>query len=137
MAKKKVPKRIAGVKVPKAVRRSPWTRMIIGNKATRTVLNDALFAAAGAAAVVLTRRSLTSVVAYKAGDAVLKAGNELVHTAFDRAEGTLEALGQAAADATTSVLRKSNTGRQRARDHAEPPARDQGRPGPMSPGRQG
>jgi hypothetical protein len=55
MAKQKVPKKIAGVKVPKPLRRSTWLKSLVGNKAGRSVLTEALLAAAGAAAVALTR----------------------------------------------------------------------------------
>jgi hypothetical protein len=56
MAKQKLPRKIAGVKkVPKPVRRATWLKSLVGNKEGRSILTDALLAAAGAAAVALTR----------------------------------------------------------------------------------
>ena len=54
MAKQKVPKKIAGVKVPKTLRRSTWLKSLVG-KRPDDLSTEALLAAAGAAAVALTR----------------------------------------------------------------------------------
>ena len=54
MAKKiKLPKKVAGYKVPKSVRKSKLLRALLNNSVGRDVLANALTAGAGAAAAVL------------------------------------------------------------------------------------
>lgn len=54
MAKKaKIPKRVVGVKVPRAIRRSAILRSLLANDAGRQVLGEALLAGATAAAGIL------------------------------------------------------------------------------------
>ena len=50
-----VPKKLAGVKVPKAVRESKSLSTLLTSNLGREILADALIAAAGAAAAALTR----------------------------------------------------------------------------------
>jgi hypothetical protein len=57
MAKKKnrVPKRIAGVKIPKYMRKSSLIQAMLGSSLGRDILANAITAGAGAAAAVLLR----------------------------------------------------------------------------------
>jgi hypothetical protein len=52
-AKMKLPKKVAGLKVPKALRKSAALETLAGSHAGRQILADALVAAAAAAAAVL------------------------------------------------------------------------------------
>jgi len=71
MAKKKrVPKKIAGVKVPKLLRSSTLLKALLGTKLGRQILADALVAAAAAAAA-----ALVAVSAEDVGDATRKAAS--------------------------------------------------------------
>jgi hypothetical protein len=53
MAKVKIPKKIAGYKVPKSVRSNSILKALLGSKVGRDVLAKALLAGAGAAAAIL------------------------------------------------------------------------------------
>jgi hypothetical protein len=53
MAKNKVPKKIAGYKVPRAIRQSTVIKTLLASEIGRGILANALTAAAGAAATVL------------------------------------------------------------------------------------
>ena len=55
MAKAKLPKRIAGFKVPKALRKSKMVTGLLRNDLGRQIVADAIIAGAGAAAVILVR----------------------------------------------------------------------------------
>jgi hypothetical protein len=75
-----VPKKVAGVKVPKSVRQSKSIGTLLTSDLGREILADALIAAAGAAAAALTRTR----AARTAGNAVAEAGagtGDLVQTA--------------------------------------------------------
>jgi hypothetical protein len=77
MAKKqKVPKRVAGVKLPKALRKSGLAKSLLGTAVGRQLLADALIAAAGAAAAVLVKDKGAEVK--KGGRAVARANAGLV-----------------------------------------------------------
>jgi hypothetical protein len=65
-----VPKKVAGVKVPKSVRQSKSLSTLLTSNLGREILADALIAAAGAAAAALTRTR----TARNAGHAVADAG---------------------------------------------------------------
>jgi hypothetical protein len=65
-----VPKKLAGVKVPKAVRESKSLSTLLTSNLGREILADALIAAAGAAAAALTRTR----TAKDAGHALADAG---------------------------------------------------------------
>ena len=56
MAKQVVPKTIAGVTVPEAVRKSSAVKALLGSPLGKKLLTDAMLAAAGAAAAVLLKR---------------------------------------------------------------------------------
>lgn len=54
--KKSVPKKVAGVPVPEAMRNSGYVKALLASPLGKKVLADAMLAAAGAAAAVLIRR---------------------------------------------------------------------------------
>ena len=88
----KIPKKIAGVKVPKVLRKSTLMRNLLGSEVGRRVVADALVAAASAAAAVLVNRA-----------DVRKAGAAVAHTSEDAAKVAKDALKSAAAAVTESL----------------------------------
>src|SRR3712207_7570542 len=81
-----LPKSVAGVKVPKAVRKSSTLATLFNSELGREILADALIAAAGAAAAVLTRTRQARV----AGHAVSEAGSDAAPSAGTAANATGE-----------------------------------------------
>jgi|SRR4051794_18171352 hypothetical protein len=79
-----IPKKVAGVKIPKAVREPGTLSNLFNSALGREIIADALIAAAGAAAAALTR-SRTVKDAGKAvadaGASAASAGADLTHTA--------------------------------------------------------
>jgi hypothetical protein len=111
-----VPKKVAGVKIPKAVRKAGPLASLFNSSLGREILADALIAAAGAAAAALTRTR----TAEKAGQAAAAAGTEAT-------EGVQTAAG-AVANVVTEAARTflppsllgeedAGTGRQRRYAH--------------------
>jgi hypothetical protein len=87
-----LPKKVAGVKLPKAVRESSSFSTLFNSALGREIIADALIAAAGAAAAALTRTR----TAKKAGIAVADAGAdaasasaELMNTAAGAVAGVV------------------------------------------------
>ena len=112
MAKKdklKVPKRIAGVKVPKALRKG-LTSSLLDNPRTREILADALLAAAGAAAAVLAKNRPTSQQVADAGETVAKAGAGAAAATGEVVRDAAEAVTEAATGAARQILPSSLTG---------------------------
>lgn len=100
MAKKdkgKVPKKIAGVKVPKALRKGPASSLL-ESPVAREILADVLVAAATAAAAALVKNRSTKRQVAKAGEAAVDAG-------VDAATATREVV-QSAAGAVTDAARR-------------------------------
>ncbi|GGE51205.1 hypothetical protein GCM10007276_30320 [Agaricicola taiwanensis] len=101
MAKKnKIPKNIAGIRVPKQVRKSPILRMLMSSPTGRRILADALVAGATAAAGVLAR-SKQDKIADAGGDMVKsgkRVGNIVVEAMQDAAGAMTHVIGDAARD---------------------------------------
>jgi hypothetical protein len=95
--KNRLPKRIAGVKVPKPLRKSKMLRAMMDNSAGREVLAHALTAGAAAAAAILIghREEVT--------DAAKAASRKAV-----KAVGTAGAALQAAVSAARQVVRDAD-----------------------------
>ncbi len=90
MAKKnRIPKTIAGVKVPKALRRSKMLGYMVASDVGRDMLANALTAGAGAAAVVLTEHrdeiGETARTTTKQGTKALGLASEAVQSGFSAA----------------------------------------------------
>jgi hypothetical protein len=87
-----VPKKVAGIKVPKAVRESKSLSTLFMSSLGREILADALIAAAGAAAAALTQTR----PAQKAGHAVVDAGAEASDSVQTAAGAVASVVTQAA-----------------------------------------
>lgn len=94
-----LPKSVAGVKVPRAVRKSSALRTLLNSSLGREILADALLAAAGAAAAALTRTR----PARAAGAAIAEAGSGTAASAGQAANVTGD-LVQTAAGAVAGVV---------------------------------
>ncbi|MDX0967309.1 hypothetical protein [Sinorhizobium medicae] len=95
MAKKnRIPKKIAGVKVPKPLRKSKMLRSMMASDLGRDVLAKALTAGAGAAAAVLADRGdavgETARTATKKGTKALDVAGEAVRSGFSAAMEVVE-----------------------------------------------
>jgi hypothetical protein len=111
MAKTRVPKKVAGVKLPKTLRRSDLVEAILQNDTARRLLADALIAAAGAAAAVLTRKVAPSPEQVAAaGEAVADAGSKAASATADLASGLAGTLGHAVTAVANSLLPDGTNG---------------------------
>ena len=100
------PKKVAGVKIPKAVRKSSALSTLFSSSLGREILADALIAAAGAAAAALTRTR----TAEKAGESAVKAGAE----ATDAMQTAAGAVANVVTEAARSFLPPSLVGEENA-----------------------
>jgi hypothetical protein len=106
-----MPKKVAGVKVPKTVRQSKSLGTLLTSDLGREILADALIAAAGAAAAALTRTR----AARNAGHAVVDAGAD----ASDALQTAAGAVASVVSQAAKSLLPGSLVGESGA-DEAKP-----------------
>jgi hypothetical protein len=99
--KVKVPKTVAGFKVPKALRKSGILDTLVGTPAGRQLLADAIMAAAGAAAATLVASKL-SAEPEKTGRKTRAGGQSGLGEATHAAAGALASfVGEAAANLLT------------------------------------
>ena len=106
MAKKKgkdkAPKRVAGVKVPKAVR-GGLVASVLDDPRTREILADVLMAAAGAAAAALVKHR-------PSGREVAEAGAAAAGTTRDVAQDAAALITDTVTEAARHILPRSMTG---------------------------
>ena len=107
--KNKVPKTIAGVKVPKTLR-TGLAGSLLENPRTREILADVLMAAAGAAAAALVQNRPTGRQFADAGGAVKDAGAGAATATRDAVQGAAGVVTEAVAEAARHVLPASLTG---------------------------
>ena len=107
--KGKVPKTVAGVKVPKALRKG-LVGSLLDNPRAREILADVLLAAAGAAAAALVKHRPTGRQVADAGEAVMDAGTGAATATRDAVRGAAGAVGEMVAEAARHVLPDSLTG---------------------------
>ena len=116
MAKKiKLPKKVAGYKVPKSIRKSKLLRMLLNNPVGRDVLANALTAGAGAAAAVLVgeRRELAKV-----GKKGARNGTEIAGLATEAAQSAASAMIGVVREASQSLLPQTDDTRNRSKKAA-------------------
>jgi hypothetical protein len=112
MAKKtkaKLPKTIAGVKVPKAIRTSGLLDELLNSQLGREILAEAIVAAAGAAASVLMKKRPSADQVAQAGEAIVDTGAEAASATKDLAQTAVGAVTEAVADAARHILPSSLT----------------------------
>ncbi len=106
MAKKiKLPKKVAGYRVPKSVRKSKLLRALLNNPLGRDVLANALTAGAGAAAAVLVQNREEVVETGKKGTKKAgKTGVEVAALATEAAQSAANAMIEVVQNAATTIL---------------------------------
>ena len=102
MAKNRIPKTIAGFKMPKPIRKSPVVRSLLGSATGRQILADALIAGAGAAAAVLAGTRSETVA--DAGASVAKGTAKAGNVAKDAVESATSAMANVIGDAARTIL---------------------------------
>ena len=119
MAKKnRIPKKIAGIKIPKVLRRNSLIKGLLGSPTGRQVIAQALLAAASAAAAVLTAAKAGE--AKKAGAAVAHAGEDGIKVAKRALKSAASALSDSLGDSAKSALGLQDTRRKRQRPESRP-----------------
>ncbi|KEQ02900.1 hypothetical protein [Pseudorhizobium pelagicum] len=107
MKKIKIPKKIAGYRVPKMVRKSPVLKAMLKNKTGRDVLAQALVAGAGAAAAVLVEERENVAGAAKSGGKKGAKALGIVGEAFHRgSDAAIEVVREASGSMLPKKLRK-------------------------------
>jgi hypothetical protein len=104
--KGKVPKTIAGMKVPKALRKG-LASSLLDNPRTREILADVLMAAAGAAAAALVKNRPSGQQVAEAGEAVMDAGAGAATTARHILQSSAGPVTEVVADAARQILPSS------------------------------
>jgi hypothetical protein len=95
-----LPKKVAGVKVPKAMRKSGSLASLFSSQLGREVLADALIAAAGAAAAALTRTR----AAKNAGKALADKGSQAASTGADLTDTASGAVASVVGEAARTII---------------------------------
>lgn len=107
MAKNKVPKKIAGYKVPRAIRKSTLLKTLIASEIGRGILANALTAAAGAAATVLVaERGDIADGAGKGARTGKRALNIAGESMSEAAQAAMDVVRSTAQDALPKKVRK-------------------------------
>jgi hypothetical protein len=104
--KKAVPKAVAGVKVPKTVRKWGSLNSLITSDLGREILADALIAAATAAAAALTRTRTAKAT----GNAMVDAGSDAASATKDATQTAAGAVAGVITDAARNLLPPSLVG---------------------------
>jgi hypothetical protein len=108
-AKTKVPKKVAGVKLPKAMRKSA-IGTLLASQLGREILADALIAAAGAAAAALVKHRPTAGQVTGTGKAVADAGANAAGTTRDAVQDAAGVVAGIVTEAARHILPGSVTG---------------------------
>src|SRR5690349_21122864 len=98
MAKLKIPKKVAGVKVPKVLRKSKSVDTLLNTPLGRELLAGALVAGAGAAASALTKHRPSAGQLSGSGTAVVQTGSAVPTATHDAVHGAASAISSALRD---------------------------------------
>jgi hypothetical protein len=118
MAKKKnnwMPKKVAGIKIPKRLRKSRMLRQLLSSSLGRDILANALTAGAGAAAAVLINHREEVAEAAKKGERKAIRAADL---ASDAISGASSAVMGVVTDAAKSLLPEGTLSKKEARREA-------------------
>jgi hypothetical protein len=105
----KIPKTIAGVKVPKAVRKAGWLDPVLADPRAREILADVLIAAAGAAAAALVKERPSMRQIADTSAATVGAGVEAGSAARDLVQEEASAAAGVITDTAKAILPSSLT----------------------------
>ena len=103
-SKVKVPKAVAGVRVPKGLRRSGMVASVLNNPVGREVLAAVIVAGAGAAAKALAQHRPSGSQLAHAGERAVDAGSQAASATGDAAKSTVGALGGVASELASYLL---------------------------------
>ena len=107
MAKKNaIPKKVAGFKVPRAIRKSKPLKVLLGSKTGRDILGKALMAGAAAAAAVLAEEREEVATAGKKG---VRKGARAVGIAGDAVQSAAHAAMAVVTDSARSFMPESKS----------------------------
>jgi hypothetical protein len=98
----RIPKKVAGMKVPKMVRKSPVLQALLASEAGRQVLGQALMAGAAAAAGVLAGTKSDTVA--DASEKVVRGTKKGGSVARDALQSATGAMANVITDAARAVL---------------------------------
>jgi len=101
LAKTRIPRKIVGYKVPKAIRKSPMLKVLLGSTAGRRILSDAVMAGAAAAAAILVQSNQNDVA--RAGKQVAKGGKKAGNIATRAVKGAAGAMVNVIGEAAHSM----------------------------------
>jgi hypothetical protein len=107
--KSKLPKKVAGIKVPKMLRKGAVATLFDSPRG-REILADALMAAAGAAAASLVQHRPSARQVAKAGEAVVDAGTDAATATRDTVQSAAGAVADLVTEAAQHILPASLTG---------------------------
>jgi len=133
MAKKskaKLPKTIAGVTVPKAVRTSGLLDELLNSPLGREILAEAIVAAAGAVASVLMKKRPSAAQVAQAGETIVDTGAGAASATKALAQTAVGAVTEVVADAARHILPNALT--ESAGNPTNARARRVARPGQQS-----
>lgn len=102
----KVPKRLAGVKLPKALRKSGIVKSVLGSQLGREIAANALVAAASGVAAAIVAIKGDDIV--EAGETAAEKGKEGGKIVKDAVQSAASALDGAIGEASRAVLPKSH-----------------------------
>ena len=107
--KSKLPKKVAGVKVPKTLRKNALVTLF-DSPIGREILADAIVAAATAAAAALVKHRPSARQLANAGEAVVDAGADAASATRDSVQGAAGAVANLVTEVAQHVLPSSMTG---------------------------
>jgi hypothetical protein len=102
-SKVKVPKKIGGVRVPNAVRKSGTLKAFLNNPLGREILGEAIVAAAGAAAAALARHRPSGEQVAEAGEITAELVKQAVSAMPESVQSAANTVGSMIVDATSKL----------------------------------
>lgn len=121
MAKKSIPKKVAGFKVPKTIRKSKPLKAMLASKTGRDILGKALLAGAAAAAAVLAEEREDVA---KAGKKGARKGGRAIGIAGDAIQSAASAAMGVVTDSARSYLPHKEDGSKKDKQREETEAED-------------
>ncbi len=118
MAKNRIPKKVAGFKVPKMIRKNAVLKALLASSTGRQILGNALMAGATAAAAVLTAKNSDEIA--DAGKGAVKGGKKAGNVAAQAVKDAAGAIVGVISEAASSVLpdQPKRTPRRASRERA-------------------
>lgn len=126
-SKVKVPKAVAGVSVPRGLRKAGIVTSVLNHPLGRSILADVLVAAAGAAATALNKHQASAAQTSQDGEGHALKGNQSSSITSDLAKSAAGALGHLALDVVEQILPKKEAKKVKAKAKAKRKGKDRTR----------